>query len=61
MENITPRSDGLVQEIDKTMKQYMEGAITSPEACIHILVALANWEKEICDENAALIKAWEKL
>jgi len=51
-----PYSQGLVEEVRKTLKQFDEGAITSPELCIHVLVALANYEKEVCDENDALTK-----
>ena len=55
--NITPCCDMLIQDIAKTMNQYMEGAITSPEVCLHIVVTLSNHEKRICDENDALLKA----
>ncbi len=57
----TPRSQGLTEEVRRTLHQYDEGAITSPELCVHLLVALANWEKEICDENDAMIKFFAKI
>lgn len=50
------RSDKLIEEVRRLLKMYDEGAETSPGACLHILVALANWEKEICDEHDELTK-----
>lgn len=61
MDNLSPRSDALAKELEKTLNQYNEGAITSPELCIHVLVALANWEKEICDENDAVRKHFDEI
>jgi hypothetical protein len=56
--SITPKSDYLMQEVQKTLLQYTEGAITSPEGCIHILVMIADYEKQICDENDAMKKLY---
>lgn len=55
-DSLTPRSDRLMKEVETVLKQYNEGAIFSAEACLTILVALGNWEKEICDENDAILR-----
>ena len=57
----TPHSDILVQHIAKVMSQYLEGAITSPEVCLNILVTLANEEQAICDENENVLATFQEI
>lgn len=54
--SITPRSDYLLQEVAKVMNQYMEGALTSPETCIKLMLMIEEDQNRVWDENNALLK-----